>query len=673
MSELIVSITVKTVIISALVGIVGATIGFSVMAQENTHHSVSQQAGTIRFTEDVKSADMVIGKSIGGKARQAALLTNVSGPKCRVKVWRDVDAGNGKSDLVVDNFSQPGACSASTPIPDTASGRAIILDDVAPNVFSYTSVANRIVTFDDLSVAALGGDAKTGNVVRPVSISQEDWDDKRPQTVTLNVSSNNKELTKYTKNAKFVGQTKFVNYAQAAPNQKYVPPAGTPGLPPDPTPVQIPAITVTRTSSTSSTAYGGLREGIDFAFTGGQCAGGINSVGTVKWTATSPSTGVASKSVAIDAVLGAAASTGTINGVPNGTTGTVTVSLTCGTNKDVTKASTTYVQTLPATVLTVKAGATPEKHVLTWTDVSSLVATYDLVWSSDNGLIASGTPLVSDITAQTYTTSQPSGTTYGATTNYRVVPTVNGRGAGSDTASISNAWPATPTPGTFKWTVVSGTKGSADWAYATSCPAGTTLYNKMYKSLHWPSKSYDATSGVWDDTGWVTTTARANYTPTGQYQDYPFRYSVQAMCKSASTGNTSAVKTVQSPQFDAGYLQPAAPTWAGPATMKQTCRNYYINWPSGCSPKVDGIILKYTTYCPAGSDLYDTYALSIKPSGENTGMVQFNNGDGWEWQKGYAKADRMAEYRDAKYMCTSPWNHSAWSKTTTHFIEVIDP
>lgn len=549
-------ISLKVIGISVGSGLLAILLGFWVVAASSADTSSGYQSANIAFDKAVKASDVVI----GGEGNRVGLLSDTTLGDCEVQTWQG-GTRDGITTLHVDTKTVPGVCTATTPLIALGAGEHSqeLLFNVAAPSFSYSNLGGRVITFDAAGVSTLA----TGT--KPEGAKVADWDDVRPYSVKLNLMTLNEKTAKVTEKAELSGVTNVVNVSVTEDDLRYVPAPNT-----DPVPGPLRIASVDR-STTTGAVQGGVREGVSVSVSGGVCPSMPTKL-TASYAQQSPGT-VAAVTTSTSKTLTGAATTLDLGSVANGSSGAVEVSAQCIDNGVTEKANTGYTQPLPAAVLTAKQGATAEKHDLSWPKVSSLPTRFDLAWVSTNK--AEGTQIINDGFSATVT--QSLGTTYGFTTNYSLIATVNGVVSPKSTASLNNAWPAVAKPTILKddgWT--SGNKDKVRWYWADAvCPAGTVA---DYASAYWRHDT-----GL---SGWRSFVATTYYDVSTAYQGYDYRVDVQTRCRSTVTGSTSAIVTSTGPQFTR-VVENAAP----------------INWQWAQSGDRTLYVTPQTT-CSGGATLY---------------------------------------------------------------------
>lgn len=524
-------IGLKTISMGIAGGLLATLLVFWVVATSSADTSSGYQAAGIAFEKAVKESNVVI----GGGDNRVGLLSDTADGNCKVQTWQN-GSRDGRTTLHVDTKTVPGVCQPTTALValdagDT--GQELVYDIEAP-VFTYGNLGGRVITFDAAGVATLA----TGT--KPATVKSADWDDVRPYSVKLNLTTLNEHTAQVTRKAELSGVTNVVNVTVAQDDLRYVP---APSTDPVPGPLRI---TGASRSTTVGTVYSGAREGISITISGAVCPSGPTKL-TASYTQQSPSTAPAVTTVVSMPMTGAATVID-LGSVPNGSSGAVEVTATCTAGGVAEKSSIGYTQPVPAPVLTATQGAPAETHNLSWTQVSSLPAQYHLMWSSTNG--RNGTR---DLPGLSTSITQAQGTVYGYTTTYTVRATV-GSVTSPDSApdSLSNSWPAVARP-----VLNNDDTGSNDnlvkWFWpAVSCPPGTSV---QYVSRYWRNDI--------GASGWSAPVTYAYYNVNTSWQGYDYRVDAMARCYSSATGSVSAYSAIGTgPVFTRRVDNPAGINWS---------------------------------------------------------------------------------------------------------------
>lgn len=677
--ELVTSTVVRIVVVGGLVAAIGAMLIMSTTTKTSSSTSASFQSSNLRFKSEAVNADVIRGSTdravsassgvLAKPATPAVSLMSTKGTTCEISTWRNV-AGESPLgtilNLAVETKTVAGECTTSTAIPAPSStGRSIVLGNVAANVASYKNVVGRTITF-----SATGTPSLNAGVI-PTGVLAEDWQDLRPQQVTVNIASGEENLTTYAKNATLVGTSSIVNYVQAPNDQNYV-------IPPDPTPMANDATVTVRRSNTTGAVYGGVREGIQVNISGGVC---LNTSGattptafTVSWIPSSPG-GLPTVVDTFTKSMDGSVVERNLSGVANGSNGDLKVEYKCSAAAEPDSRVVAYGQDVPATSLTVRNDSSnAARHYLNWTAVSSLSSSFRVEWSSTNGRFTN--QVIGTTTALAYTANQPAGTTHGYSTSYSVFPNVNGVDGGSSTASTFNGWPATPQASGlwYENTRAGGNPiaGNIRWSNSYSCPVGTDLQTRRVDNLRGLSNG----QGEWADfyTGpWQSSMSSSAWAPWYALQGYVYGSAVDTKCKSLSTGAESSFTRVQGPNYVTPMLTPSAPRWNGYNYAYQTlprgttygwstCRGYG-GWL--CGTWANGLLVDYAHSCSPGSWQVNSRVPSSSWNGKSYTAMPFGSHDGWELPNHWNSA--QAYYGTASNQCRTPWATSGWSHGSNGF------
>ncbi|ROR76117.1 hypothetical protein SAMN06295974_3735 [Plantibacter flavus] len=426
------------------------------------------------------------------------------------------------------------------------------------------------------------------------------------------------------------------------------------------------ALTVDR-STAIGTVFKGGREGAQVSYTGGRCYNGTSSNVEVAWQPSMP-TGQKKVTDIRALVLTASAQTADLGGVANGADGSMSVKATCSnvTSGSATKAS-AYTQPLPKPEPVVDQPSSIGQRV-SWLAVSSLFTTYNVQWTSTNGL--TGVEGGSDTTSLSYIARPVAGSVYGHTATYVVTPTV-----GNNTSEGSNSaftpWPATSPATSLSWTANGVSAGTFNWTNGAACPAGTTKHSSSMLNLKWNT----AAVGVWAEYKVSAFALNKTTDPSGtvNLQGYPFQYKVSSKCVSA--WSESQFVDTQSPTFYNTWTTPAAPVYNAYTGWKKVeqpagsiydiCRNHGT---SSCSVSAYGnsIQLQYKTFCPTGSSLGSNNVHARSWAGSHFDLPM-NSWDGWETGR-----VNQHVYYQAQYACKTPWgNQSPLSPATAEYAVLV--
>jgi hypothetical protein len=594
-------------------GLLATLMTFWAVSTSSADTSSSYQAAGASFEKAVKASSVVI----GGAGNRVGLLSDTADGNCAVQTWQG-GTRDGHTTLRIDTKTVPGVCKATMPLIAEGAGdtgQELVYNVDAP-AFTYSNLGGRTITFDASGVPTLA----TGTM--PAGVKPADWNDVRPYSVKLDLSTLNDSTAQATKNAQFSGTTNVVNVTVAQDDLRYVPaPSG------DPVPGPL-RITSTARSSTVGTAYSGAREGVTVTITGGVCPSGPTKL-TASYTQQSPAAAPAVTTVVSMTLTGAATALD-LGSVPNGSSGAVAVTATCIDGGVAEKGNSGYTQPVPAPVLTAMQNALAEQHDLSWTQVSSLPAQYHLTWSSTNG--RAGT---ADTTALSTSVTQQQGTVYGYTTTYRVHGTVNSvTGPDSAPASITNSWPTVAKTDILNdGGAAYGNKDTVRWYWSgVSCPAGTSA---EYISSVWRSDAGFIT-------GWNGPFTQTNYDVSTWWQGYDYSVDIQARCRSAVTGSSSPYTYNQGHQFTRAVENPAGINWS-----------WYDNG-------TRDLVTTPGASCSGGTSLYEwlveaSYDLPWI-SGPNAGKTGWYQNSGW-YDQGWGVVISHN---------TSPWDIPKGSRYQVH-------
>lgn len=516
-------IGLKTIGLSLAGGVLATLLVFWVVATSSADTSSGYQTAGVNFERAVQGSDVVIGSG----TNRVGLLTDTADGRCEVQTWQN-GSRDGRTTLHVDTKTVPGVCTPTTALIALGKGDSAqeLIFNIETPVFTFSNLGGRSITFDAAGAPTLATGAKAEGV-KPV-----DWDDVRPYSVKLNLTTLNERTSKVTQKAELSGVTNVVNVSVGQDDNRYVPPPST-----DPVPGPLRITSVLR-STTVGTPYSGAREGVEVSVAGGVCPSGPTKL-TASYTQQSPSAAAAVTAVLSKQLTGAATPIN-IGSTPNGSSGAVDVSATCIEGGVVETTATGFTQAVPTPVLTVKQNAQADKHDLSWTQVSSLPTQYHVEWSSTNKKTGK-----LDLPGLTTTVTHELGTVYGFTTTYKVRATVNNVTSGDSTAAISNSWPAVAKP---VLTQNASNKDKVQWNWkAVSCPAGTIA---EYSSAYW---RHDIGLSAWTTPG----TSPA-YSVVTSYQGYDYSVDAKARCRSAVTGSFSDYSAVgNGPRFTRVVENPA--------------------------------------------------------------------------------------------------------------------
>jgi len=611
--ETLAGVGLKTISLGIGGALLSTLLVFWVVNTSSAETSSSYQTASIAFEKAVKESSVVI----GGADNRIGLLSDTADGNCKVQTWQ-AGARDGHATLNVDTSTVPGVCKATTPL--LALGSGTLSQELAYNIdtpsFTYSNLGGRAITFNAAGTATLA----TGTM--PDGVKLADWNDVRPYSVKLNLSTLDTNTAQVTKKAELSGVTNVVNVSVAQNDQlRYVP---APSTDPVPGPLRI---TGTNRSTTVGAIYSGAREGVTISVTGGVCGSGPTKL-TVSYTQQSPLTAPPVTTVVSIALTGGTVPVD-LGQTPNGSSGAIDVTATCIDGGVVEKSSTGYTQLVPAPVLTATQGSPAETHNLSWTSVSSLPASYHVSMTSTNGRSGS-----LDLPGLSTPFNQQLGTVYGFTSTYKVNATVGSvTSPDSAPASITNNWPAVAKPTTYNdggWTY--GNPNTVRWYWtAASCPAGTSA---QYIAAPW---RMDA--GFFN--GWTAPFSATYYDQSTWYQGYDYSVDMQARCWSSVTGSASGYVYANGPAFTRNVDNPAAIR--------------FDMWQNGTRD----LVTNPYTYCGGGASLYEWIVEAswdvIWIGGPRNGYTGwYMNQPGW-YDSGWGVVTSHI---------TSPWNFPRGSRFT---------
>ena len=665
--DVMVSIIIRFIVIGGLIGAIGAMLVMAASTTASTKASAAFQASELEFDKAVAVADVVRGSGTD----TVALMTTTADDRCKIVTWRNAEI-DGLLNLITDTVTTAGECTTSTPIPSAdGATRTALVSNVSENVLTYENVGGRAITFNAAGDAAVAAGAVTA---KPASLPTQDWEDTRPERVTLHVEVLTDRLTTFAQKADIVGFAPVIAFADAKEGSTY-----TPSGPPIVAPSALSAVQVTR-SPTTGDLYSGTREGARVSFLGGECMDTPSQI-TITWTPAYPA-GQDAISATFTKLADGKRATFDIPNVRNGAEGSVQVAAKCSVTSDPDSASSLYEQTIPATQLAVRNGARAELHDLTWTAVSSLPTTFDVTWAAapakpgDKGDAGATTAL-------TKTVTHPAGTTYGFATTYTVTPTVSGVEGDPRSGGITDPWPAAPNATNIRYTANGGspvTAGVIRWNYATACPAGTVRSTREVTNA-----TYNSTTGVRQPGNYTVGSFADNknsvaWSPAYALQGHPYEERVETKCYSPVTGSQSAASVAQSAPFITPMASPAKPVYTGYDFQDYvrgdtdgfgTCWNIEPTncdrtYPKGLASQgggfYDSYVVDFATSCSTGSNLsnsaFRTRNLTKNPGG--AGRI-----DSFGWVTGWqlADADTVVVYihENAQYQCKTLWATSPGS------------
>lgn len=614
------------VVVVALAG-AGSILGAS--ASVSAHADASR----IQFERDVRAASVVRGLD-----DDTVALLSPDGDSCRVTTWSIAGSAPEKT-VRVSSDTNTGACTSTMPITRPAGGD-LQADQLAAAAFTFENLGHRTLTFN------ASGDPHLESGAKPANVADTDWNDLRPYSVSLTITSAVKDLTVGSRERVFTGTTAITNLPAADPNLRYVPPTSQ-----IPTPSTLRIASIVR-SQAVGTAYSGAREGITVTFVGGVCAAQPTTL-TLSYAGSSPAGLAPVNTVTAMTLTGAAASLD-LAGVQNGSSGLVTVTAACGMGSMIALASANYHQDLPSSVLSVRQGGNDWTHTVSWTAVSSLPTTFKLCLGSSKVPSVSA-PAIATTTALTYDVQWTQGWTYGADANYYLTAIVDSDSAASTPVVFTTPWPTAPAGAnmTYTRTGYNGNyaSGNVKWNFTGSCPAGTTLQaSQLENHAGTTSKTYN--NAVQYQGPFTNNLTQVNWGPSYAMQGYPYGMGLQTRCASPN-GLYSPVVQVQSREWITPMAQPGAPVWNAYNIYTYTAPIYWThstcNAPSGCS----SLAVNYITYCASGSNLNSNGWMSTDWGG---GQYWHNFGFGDYWQLPNAVA-RNVTYTNAQYNCATPWGY----------------
>lgn len=600
-AETLAGIGLKTISMGIAGGLLSTLLIFWAVNTSSAETSSSYQTASVAFEKAVRESSVVI----GGTDKRVGLLSDTADGKCKVQTWQP-GARDGHTTLNVDIKTVAGVCQPTTPLVALGAGETTqeLVYNIEAPVFSYGNLGGRSITFNAAGAPALA----TGT--KPSDIKLADWNDVRPYSVKLNLATLNDKTAQVAKKAELSGVTNVVNVTVAQDDLRYVP---APSTDPVPGPLRITGAT---RSTTVGAVYSGTREGVAITLTGAVCPSGPTKL-TASYTRQSPSAAPAVTTV-VSLPLTGAATTINLGSTPNGSSGAVEVTATCIDGGVAEKSSTGYTQPVPAPVLTATQGSPAETHNLSWTSVSSLPASYRVTGTSTNGRSGSTT-----VTGLSTPFNQDPGTAYGYTMTYKVRATVDSvTGPDSNSASISNSWPAVARPNVLNdggWTY--GNPNTVRWYWAAvSCPAGTSA---EYSTAYWRSDI-----GL---SGWATPVPTNYYDVSTWSQGYDYSVDVASRCRSSVTGSWSDWTFANGQPFTRNVDQPAPIRFDA--------------WQNGTRE----LITNPYTYCTGGAQLYEWIVEAswdvIWIGGPNSGRTGWYQ-SGW-YDQGWGVITSHI---------TSPWN-----------------
>lgn len=606
--------------------------GVSATAASSGRYNVN----SLQFEREVNASTLI--KGIGADA--LAILTNTASGACTVKVWESVNA-DGKQNLLTRSTTIDSPCAATTAAARFAAADGTVeVANLQKAAFSIENLGGRTITY------AVDGSPTLASGSQPEKVSDADWNDLRAYRITLDLTSATERVGKYAKSRTYVGTTRVANVPQADPDLHYVPPAKPISAP---SAVKIESIV---RSTTTGTAYSGAREGVTVSISGGVCEADPTKL-TIAITPTAPA-GLATVSTTTLTRLTGAAFAVELAGIPNGSDSTVTATASCGDGGSMTvKDQRTFHQAVPAPTLYASMGTRYEQHVLSWTAVSSLPASYKPSWTSTLG--------TSNEEAATASTSMlvrfAVGSTFGGTFTYNLTATVNGDTAQAKPAVYSALWPAAPAAQSISYTRTgySGNfvSGTVKWSYANTCPDGTTLQAQQLENR--TGQSNGTISSTVNYTGpWTANLTSVNWSPSYATQAYAYGMGVNTRCLSPN-GLSSPVVTAQSANWITAWTTPATPVWDAynyRDWVRGTNWTYSTCLTAGCA----SMTVDYKTFCPAGTWVSWSNWVSQSWTGA-TFAHPIGYQDNWQLPAGVNAS--AVYYRAAEYTCASPWSSAS--------------
>ena len=652
--EALAGVVLKLIIIAGIAGALAAGFAFWAQSAASAETSSGFQNANIAFEKAVHEADVVTGTG----SDRVGLLRDVAGGKCEVQTWQ-TGTREGKKTLQVDTVTRAGACSTSTPLhaAGSAADSKVFLFNIDTPAFAYANLGGRTITFDSKQAASLASGAK------PDGVKSANWDDVRPYKVTMSLQTQNEDANASAKKAVSTGYTNVVAVTEADDDLRYVP---TPSTNPIPGPVKITGIT---RSTSAGTTIAGTREGVAVSFTGAVCKDMPTKV-TTSYTRQSPSTATPVSTVLQDSLNGSV-KTVHLGSVPNGSVGGVVVTAVCVEGGAASTDSRDYAQKVPTPALTVTQGDAANKHVVSWTKVSSLPTSYTLTKAAAYGT-ENNAPVAT--TALTRTITYTEGMTFANKTDYSVRANVGSGDGPAVAGSITTPWPTVPSATGIAWkhtgANAADSKGALSWKYTTTCPAGTTLFGRVVENRTGQS------NGTYSNTARATspfTANRTSYTwdPSYALQGYSYGVGVDSYCDSDVTPFNSATKSTQSPNFTTPMARPAAPVWdaynhreyvRGTDRTWSTC---FYGWEQPVCPTMT---IDYKTYCSPGSWVGWSSYTSTSPG------ATYSHTFGWKDYWHVAGLTTMpVTYKDAVYQCFTPWVDNAGADTPTNPRALTSP
>lgn len=495
----------KAIIIAAVGGVIATGFAFWAVSTASADTSSGFQNANVAFEKAVHEADVVVGTDDS----RVGLLRDLPDDKCEVQTWQGIEH-DGATGLQVDIKTVDGVCTPTTPLHEAGSAKDSkeLLFNIDEPVFTYANLGGREITFNAAGAATLTTGAK------PDGTKASNWDDVRPYKVTMTLQSLSEDTAAAAKKSVSTGYTNVVAVTAAADGLRYVPAPST-----DPIPGAVKITGIVR-STTHGTQYVGVREGAAVTFTGAICEARPTKV-TVTYTQQSPVAAPA-VSTTVNAQLTGAATTVHLGSIPNGSTGEVEVAASCIDEGVVVKDSLGYTQSIPATTLTVKQGASgAHVHELSWVKVSSLPTSFNVQWRIGATGFSTNTDQLK------YTATNKVGSTLGIPIEYTVVAVIDRNVSPDAKATITTPFPK-PAP-----SQVTATFTGANWTAVTCVPGSTPEYASRYHQQVGTS-----TAVSWTTLSEWGTSRQLRDVTTPEYARTVVE--VQSRCVSAESGAQSA-------------------------------------------------------------------------------------------------------------------------------------
>ena len=662
--ETVISLVVKIIVITGLVGAVTVMLAVQMNTQNSTKSSSAYQAASNRFAASVAASDEVRGSS---DSVTLFKVIDPAAPTYSAERWHAATIA-GKKSLVVDRFDVRRNLTEPSDT-EARNGRQVLLAEVDEPSFTYSNIANREMTYSGSNVSLADG-------TRPTKTSEDDWQDPRAKRVEMDLSTSKTRVNTYARNAVAVGITDIVNFSKAVDGAKYV-------VPEDPfvAPTAIGRVWATR-STTTGTPYAGAREGATLSFLGGTCQD-APSIVTASWQPQTPA-GQPRVSTSFTRALSGAQTNVELADVRNGAQGSFEVSVKCDVAAEPDTAKVEYAQPLPDTTLSVTQAA-GEKHQLRFVRVSSLNVQYDAK--------ASITPAITGVDNGwngTYSfggtdRDYADGTTYGRTFNYAVSTRLGDQTGATDTATVKPAWPAAPAARSITYQRTGSgaaiTDGVVRWSYGASCPAGTDIYARGIQNKVWHTGS--ESTGNYTVGSLTAGKTQETFAPSYALEGYPYSMVVNTMCYSPKTGLQSAMSDAQSGNWVTAMNSPRAPIYDGydfRDWARGDKRGYGTCWglaPNGCIasfPRPQGwnqsYQLDFKTFCPSGSSVNASSYRTTDWAGNVNFRGFFGRQDGWQFPD--AANVETVRHEDPVYTCGTQWASSPNSALGADVIYTMD-